>query len=206
MDTFVEMYQTLRDMRKRQLAHQVLNLAMIVCSALMIWKSLMVITESESPVVVVLSGSMEPAFHRGDILFLHMGFTPFRSGDIVVFKVADREIPIVHRIIKVHEKEDGTVDLLTKGDNNAVDDRGLYAASQSWIHREHVIGRAKGCASERGTRRGATPARTAHTRSPARAHRYLPYIGMVTIIMNDYPIVKYILVGLMGLFVLTTKE
>jgi signal peptidase len=208
MDTFVEMYQTLRDMRKRQLAHQVLNLAMIVCSALMIWKSLMVITESESPVVVVLSGSMEPAFHRGDILFLHMGFTPFRSGDIVVFKVADREIPIVHRIIKVHEKEDGTVDLLTKGDNNAVDDRGLYAASQSWIHREHVIGRAKGCASERGTRRqrDATPARTAHTRSQPPVHRYLPYIGMVTIIMNDYPIVKYILVGLMGLFVLTTKE
>ena len=195
MDTFVEMYQTLRDMRKRQLAHQVLNLAMIVCSALMIWKSLMVITESESPVVVVLSGSMEPAFHRGDI---------------VVFKVADREIPIVHRIIKVHEKEDGTVDLLTKGDNNAVDDRGLYAASQSWIHREHVIGRAKGCARERGARaRGAArrdaSAHGSHATAPAR-HRYLPYIGMVTIIMNDYPIVKYILVGLMGLFVLTTKE
>ena len=131
-------------MRKRQMAHQVLNLAMIVCSALMIWKSLMVITESESPVVVVLSGSMEPAFHRGDILFLHMGFTPFRAGDIVVFKVADRDIPIVHRVIKVHEKEDGEVDLLTKGDNNAVDDRGLYAAGQSWINKEHVIGRAKG--------------------------------------------------------------
>jgi hypothetical protein len=31
-------------------------------------------------------------------------------------------------------------------------------------------------------------------------------IGMVTIIMNDYPMVKYVLVGLMGLFVLTTKE
>ena len=73
-----------------------------------------------------------------------MGFTPFRAGDIVVFKVADRDIPIVHRIIKVHEKEDGEVDLLTKGDNNQVDDRGLYAASQSWINKEHVIGRAKG--------------------------------------------------------------
>ena len=179
MDTFVDMYHTLRDMRQRQMAHQVLNLAMIVCSALMIWKSLMVVTSSESPVVVVLSGSMEPAFHRGDILFLHMGFTPFRAGDIVVFKVADREIPIVHRVIKVHEKPDGRVGMLTKGDNNAVDDRGLYSASQKWINKEHVIGRAKG---------------------------YLPYIGMVTIIMNDYPIVKYILVGLMGLFVLTTKE
>lgn len=97
-----------------QLAHQVLNLCMIVCSALVIWKSLVVITESESPVVVVLSGSMEPAFHRGDILFLNMGYSPFRAGDIVVFKVADRDIPIVHRVIKVHEKPDGSVDLLSK--------------------------------------------------------------------------------------------
>lgn len=39
---------------KRQLAFQGLNLAMIVLSALMIWKSLMVVTKSESPVVVVL--------------------------------------------------------------------------------------------------------------------------------------------------------
>ena len=30
----------------------------------------MVVTGSESPVVVVLSGSMEPAFQRGDLLFL----------------------------------------------------------------------------------------------------------------------------------------
>lgn len=43
---------------------------MIVGSALMIWKSLMVLTWCESPIVVVLSGSMEPAYYRGDILFL----------------------------------------------------------------------------------------------------------------------------------------
>ena len=179
MDTFVDMYTTLRDMRKRQLAHQVLNLAMIVCSALMIWKSLMVVTSSESPVVVVLSGSMEPAFHRGDILFLHMGFTPFRAGDIVVFKVADRDIPIVHRVIKVHEKESGEVDLLTKGDNNRVDDRGLYAPGQRWLEREDILGKAVGT---------------------------LRYVGMVTIALNDYPVLKYVLVGMMGLFVLTSKE
>jgi signal peptidase len=39
---------------KRQLTFQLLNLAMIVFSALMIWKGLMVVTKSESPVVVVL--------------------------------------------------------------------------------------------------------------------------------------------------------
>lgn len=37
---------------------------MIVTSALIIWKALMCATGSESPVVVVLSGSMEPGFKR----------------------------------------------------------------------------------------------------------------------------------------------
>ena len=31
-------------------------------------------------------------------------------------------------------------------------------------------------------------------------------IGMVTIILNDYPVLKYVLIGIMGLFVLTNKE
>lgn len=78
---------------------------MIVSSALMIWKGLMVVTGSESPIVVVLSGSMEPAFHRGDLLFLtNFREEPVRVGDIVVFKVEGRDIPIVHRVIKLHEK------------------------------------------------------------------------------------------------------
>lgn len=59
-------------------------------------------------VVVVLSGSMEPAFYRGDILFLNMGKKPFRAGEVVVFNINGRDIPIVHRIIKVHEKDAGT--------------------------------------------------------------------------------------------------
>ena len=55
------------------------------------------------------SGSMEPAFQRGDILFLTNYDDPIRVGEIVVFKVKDRDIPIVHRVIKVHEKHDGKV-------------------------------------------------------------------------------------------------
>lgn len=35
---------------------------------------------------------------------------------------------------------------------------------------------------------------------------YLPYIGQVTIIMNDYPIVKVLLIAALGLFVITSKE
>merc|ERR1711934_1132760 len=108
----------LKRMKKRMLLGQVLNLALIVFSALMIWKGLMFITKAESPVVVVLSGSMEPAFYRGDILFLNRGDHPFRVGEVCVFKIKGRDIPIVHRIMKVHERTDGKLDLLTKGDNN----------------------------------------------------------------------------------------
>jgi signal peptidase len=64
---------------------------MIVFSALMLWKGLMVLTNSDSPVVVVLSGSMEPAFQRGDILFLNNRDDNVYVGDIVVFKITGKE-------------------------------------------------------------------------------------------------------------------
>ena len=51
------------------------------------------------------SGSMEPAFYRGDLLFLtNFHDVPIETGEIVVFKVKDKEIPIVHRVITVHRK------------------------------------------------------------------------------------------------------
>ena len=109
----------------------------------------------------------------------------------MVFKIKDRDIPIVHRCLKVHESHDGKVQLLTKvgavccvlcvgrtiaagvqvcchrskltkppnrvaslfafslsvlvqGDNNRVDDRGLYAPGQQWLNREDILGRATG--------------------------------------------------------------
>eukprot|EP00624_Nannochloropsis_granulata_P003217 evm.model.NODE_26332_length_20456_cov_27.076897.6 len=87
---------------------------------------------------------MEPAFQRGDILFLNNQEDPIRVGEIVVFKIKDRDIPIVHRVLEVHEKEDGKIELLTKGDNNRVGDRGLYAPGQLWLNREDILGRAAG--------------------------------------------------------------
>ena len=39
-----------------------------------------------------------------------------------------------------------------------------------------------------------------------RSTGYLPHVGMVTIIMNDYPLVKFLLIGVLGLLVVTGKE
>jgi len=41
-------------------------------------------------------------------------------------------------------RENGKIELLTKGDNNRVGDRGLYAPGQLWLNREDILGRAAG--------------------------------------------------------------
>ncbi|BDA46828.1 Signal peptidase complex catalytic subunit SEC11C [Coccomyxa sp. Obi] len=170
----------LNDVNVRQLLSQALNLGLIVTTALMLWKGLVFFTGSESPVVVVLSGSMEPAFYKGDILFLNMGRKPFRVGEVVVFNLEGRDIPIVHRIIKVHEpKKSEDILILTKGDKNFEDDRVLYNDGQKWLHGGDLVGRVRG---------------------------YLPYFGWATIIMNEYPKVKYALIGIMAIFALTGRE
>jgi len=181
-DSLLEMVGAgeIKRMSFRQVAFQILNFGMIVSSALMIWKGLMVLTGSGSPIVVVLSGSMEPAFHRGDLLFLtNYESEPIRVGDIVVFKIDGRDIPIVHRVLKLHQKEDGSLKILTKGDNNSVNDRGLYAKGQYWLDKKDIVGRARG---------------------------FVPYVGWLTIFMNDFPNLKYIVLATLGLFVILRRE
>ena len=71
---------------------------MIVTSAVMIWNCMKLTLWTESPVVVVLSGSMEPSMQRGDVLLLAKN-TPIENGDIVVYELPGEGIPIVHRVL-----------------------------------------------------------------------------------------------------------
>lgn len=104
---------------------------------------------------VVLSGSMEPAFERGDLLLFRGGYSesPIRAGDVVLFKQAYSDIPVVHRVIAVHERRGGgrgTADILTKGDNNGVDDASfLYRGP--WLPRQHVMDKAVGYLPKAGS-------------------------------------------------------
>ncbi|CAF5162706.1 unnamed protein product, partial [Rotaria magnacalcarata] len=54
----------------------------------------------------------------------------------VAFRIEGRDIPIVHRIIKVHAKKDDYFKILTKENMNAVDDRGLYSPGQFWLEKK----------------------------------------------------------------------
>lgn len=64
------------------------------------WKGLSLYTNSSSPIVVVLSGSMEPAFQRGDLLFLWNRSPRAEVGEVVVYNVRGKDIPIVHRVVR----------------------------------------------------------------------------------------------------------
>lgn len=96
----------------------------------------------------------------------------------VVFKAEGLDIPIVHGVIKVHEKNNGDIKFLTEGDNNEVDDRSLYKEGLNWLKKDMV----------------------------ERSKMFSSYVGIVTIIMNDYPKFKYALLAAMGAHVLLKHE
>ena len=84
----------------RQSLLQILNFGLVLSTAFMLWKTLSVVADSPSPIVVVLSGSMEPAFQRGDLLFLWNRDKRAEVGEIVVYNVKGKDIPIVHRVVR----------------------------------------------------------------------------------------------------------
>lgn len=104
---------------------------------------------------------MEPAFQRGDLIFLsNPSYEQYKTGDIIVYKVPNSEIPIVHRILETHDAPQrsksksksndsseralvGDQLILTKGDNNPVDDLELYKGL-TWLQRKHVVGKVRG--------------------------------------------------------------
>ena len=98
--TILTMLGAIAGLQPRQLAAQILNFALVLSTAFMLWKGLSVATDSSSPIVVVLSGSMEPAFQRGDLLFLWNRGVETQVGEVVVYNVRGKDIPIVHRVIR----------------------------------------------------------------------------------------------------------
>ena len=86
---------------------------------------------------------MEPSYYRGDILFL-VRREHVVPGDIIVYQITNEAIPIVHRVVTVQELPNKEVRILTKGDNNPVDDRSLYPKGQLWLRESEVMGQIVG--------------------------------------------------------------
>ena len=89
----------------------------------LIYFILQIALNTSTPMVVVVSGSMEPNINKGDLLFLQ-GVDPedIEVGDVIVYDahglwLGAPDDPIVHRVIDIF-KEDGKLYFVTKGDAN----------------------------------------------------------------------------------------
>lgn len=85
--------------------------------------------------VVVLSGSMEPSYHVGSILYYRE--TPFEEiekGDAVTFRAGEGGSLVTHRVV---EKRELSQELVTKGDANETADPNPVSSSD-------VVGKAAG--------------------------------------------------------------
>ncbi|MGV9199321.1 MAG: signal peptidase I [Promethearchaeia archaeon] len=110
-----------------------------------IYFTLQVTLGTNTPMVVVISGSMEPNIHKGDLLFLtdkepeniKEGTIEDQQGDVIVYDARGLwsgapDEPIVHRVVDQKQNESGYF-FLTKGDANSYPDR-------AWVPANRIIG------------------------------------------------------------------
>ncbi|NYB52027.1 MAG: signal peptidase I [Methanobacteriaceae archaeon] len=88
---------------------------------------------------VVVSGSMEPVFYRGDVVVIEksnfLGIqeinpSNLKVGDIIIYQANWFPEPVIHRIISIQKGSDGKTYYVTKGDNNPRPDPSLVSAEQ----------------------------------------------------------------------------
>ncbi len=81
---------------------------------------------------VVVSGSMEPVFYRGDIVIIDTNpdVNNLQVGDIIVYKATWFNQPVIHRVIQKGTDQNGNFAYKTKGDNNPSPDPALVYPPQ----------------------------------------------------------------------------
>lgn len=115
--------KTIRSLGKNPTARVIILIIILFAATYGGVAVLRVALNSESPLMVVSSGSMIPTLNVGDIIIVR-GVDP-RSvirGTIIIFHSPyEYDIPIVHRVIAV-DSEGGQLFFETKGDHNQVQD------------------------------------------------------------------------------------
>jgi len=147
---------------KRKIIVTVILLGVAFSGAFLIYFIMQVALNTDTPMVVVVSGSMEPNLLEGDLLFLKgtdpenikSGTIAGKEGDIIVFNAYNLWVhapaePIVHRVID--KKYDNGWFFLTKGDANSIPDA-------DWVPETRIFGVVVG---------------------------RIPYVGWVKIILTD---------------------
>ena len=145
---------------KKKIALSIFLIAFAFLGSYLIYFILQIALNTSTPMVVVVSGSMEPNIHKGDLLFIQ-GVDPedIEIGDVIVYDAhglwwGAPEDPIVHRVVDI-EEDDDKLYFITKGDANELKDK-------EPVPENRVLGKVVG---------------------------RIPYVGWVKIILTDYGLI-----------------
>eukprot|EP00792_Barthelona_sp_PAP020_P013631 TRINITY_DN907_c0_g1_i1.p1 TRINITY_DN907_c0_g1~~TRINITY_DN907_c0_g1_i1.p1 ORF type:complete len:183 (+),score=40.01 TRINITY_DN907_c0_g1_i1:40-588(+) len=181
MNSLKTYWTTFIELDKREVIQRFIHVILIGLSAWMSYNVFKVVSNVESPGVVVLSGSMEPSFSRGDILFLWDKET-IKVGDIVVYELPGQKIPIVHRVISLIDYQNETR-ILTKGDANQYADEYIYMNdpiyNKPYITESMIMGKVI---------------------------FYIPWAGIFTILITDFPKLKIIFLAALAFYSFINNE
>lgn len=122
--------ETKQNKGKYYLTKEIVSYALIIIIAVIL----------SSHLNVVVSGSMEPSFYRGDIVAIEnvhtyygvQEFDPYNDikvNDVVVYDATWYSEPVIHRVINITEIN-GSKYYIIKGDNNEVEDPYLVSPDQ----------------------------------------------------------------------------
>lgn len=116
---------------------KILNLVSTVCVALAILLTLLLVGARLIGLQVfsVLSGSMEPAYKTGSLIYVKkVDATEIKADDVITF-LLDEDTVATHRVVAVvpDEEDPSVLRFRTKGDANATEDGTL-------VHYKNVIG------------------------------------------------------------------
>ena len=84
----------------------------------------------------VLSGSMEPTYHTGSLIYVkEVDYRDLKQGDVITFMLSD-DLVATHRIVEIvpDEENEEVIRFRTKGDANDMEDGKL-------VHYKNVIGK-----------------------------------------------------------------
>lgn len=209
----------------RHLLSQLLNFALVLSTAFMLWKTLSLASDSPSPIVVVLSGSMEPAFQRGDLLFLWNRGLDTQVGEVVVYNVRGKDIPIVHRVVR----RTGGSGVPGTGAGAVGDGRpgGSWGFAKAWntvtgskkqkpkeiskkkSREEPLMLLTKGDNNSADDLELYAPGQKALEREKdviGSVVGFVPWVGYGTILLSEYPWLKKVMLAGMGLMVVLSRE
>jgi signal peptidase len=130
---------------RKKIVYAVIMISVAFLGSFLLYFILQLTLNTETPIVVVESGSMEPIISRGDLLIvkgippneIRNGTIEDKDGDIIVFDAHGvwsnpPDEPIVHRVVD-KKFEGGIWQFRTKGDANLIVDQG-------WVPESNIFG------------------------------------------------------------------